>query len=96
MLSTAFSNGIMNTTSGIQALGEKTVLDICLKVMKYNEFTEDNKPYGEHDFGVIEHEGETIYWKIDYYDLKLQYHSTDKSDPSVTARVLTIMQRDEC
>jgi hypothetical protein len=28
---------------------------------------EDNDPHGEHDFGAFEHEGQRIFWKIDYY-----------------------------
>jgi uncharacterized protein DUF3768 len=91
----SFSGGIVNMTSGVQALGEKDVLDICMKVKTFDKFTQDNDPYGEHDFGVIHHDGQTINWKIDYYDLKLEYHSPDKSDPTVTARVLTIMLAEE-
>jgi hypothetical protein len=38
--------------------------------------------------------GEDYYWKIDYYDRKLEFHSPDPADPVVTLRVLTIMRAD--
>lgn len=38
---------------------------------------------------------EDLYWKIDYYDLSLEFHSPDPADPSVTPRVLTTMRVDE-
>ncbi|MDB3912899.1 DUF3768 domain-containing protein, partial [Paracoccaceae bacterium] len=34
-----------------------------------------------------EYEGNTVFWKIDYYDLDLMNHSPDPSDPHVTRRV---------
>ncbi len=76
-------------TKGIAAMDD---LDgLYAKVRAFTEFTERNDPYGEHDFGSVEHEGRTVFWKIDYYDLDLLMHSPDPSDPSVTCRVLTIM-----
>ena len=36
------------------------------------EFEADNDPYGEHDFGSFEYSGETIFWKIGYYDATLK------------------------
>jgi hypothetical protein len=35
--------------------------------------------------------GSKIFWKIDYFDLKLKWHSPDAANPDVTHRVLTIM-----
>ena len=61
----------------------------------FDDFSEDNDPWGEHDFGSFEHNGRTINWKIDYYDLALRFHSPDAADPAVTRRVLTIMLAEE-
>ena len=80
-------------TKGIAAMDD---LDgLYAKVRAFNEFTERNDPYGEHDFGSIEHEGQTVFWKFDYYDVDLLMHSPDASDPAVTCRVLTIMLASE-
>ena len=54
-------------TSGIASLGEGSVAKILEKVRNFNEFNENNDPWKEHDFGIITHRGETIYWKIDNY-----------------------------
>lgn len=64
-------------------------------VRQFDSFTEDNDPYGEHDFGKIDWKGMVVFWKIDYYDLDLEMHSPDPSDSTVTARVLTVMLDDE-
>lgn len=82
-------------TQGIQALGEDALQAILSAVQQYGDFTCDNDPFGEHDFGQITHEGHSIFWKFDYYDLDFTMHSLDPSDPSVTARVLTVMLAEE-
>tara|TARA_Y100000815_G_C12948051_1_gene351839 strand:- start:59 stop:265 length:207 start_codon:yes stop_codon:yes gene_type:complete len=64
-------------------------------VAEFNDFTSDNDPYGEHDFGTLTVGGRRINWKIDYYDNDLKYGSPDPADPSVTTRVLTIMLASE-
>ena len=80
-------------TQGVQALDDvPSALD---EVRRYSAFTPDNDPYGEHDFGSFIHYDITIFWKIDTYDVDLQMQLPDPSDPTVTARVLTIMLADE-
>jgi len=64
-------------------------------VALYRNFTEDNNPYGERDFGNFMYQKEKIFWKIDYKDNAMMYHSPDASDPSQTIRVLTIMKASE-
>ena len=61
----------------------------------YDDFCAANDPHEEHDFGSFEANGQTIFFKIDYYDPALCMHSVDPSDPTVTRRVLTIMLADE-
>ena len=83
----------MIITEGVQALED--VGAILRQVQLFNAFKPDNDPYGEHDFGAIRYQGQTIFWKVDYYDLDLHMHSPDPSDETVTARVLTIMLAEE-
>ena len=83
-------------TRGIEALGLEAVLDIWRKVREFSEFTPDNDPHGEHDFGSIDHAlAGRVFWKIDYYDLDYAMGSEDPADPSKTRRVLTVMLAEE-
>ena len=87
--------GRLVQTSGINALSLADQSAIREKVETFDDFTPDNDPYGEHDFGAFDHNGEKIFWKIDYYDATLTYGSEDPSDPQQTVRVLTIMLASE-
>ena len=82
-------------TLGVAALGQDAVDRIVQAVAVFNDFCHANDPYEEHDFGSFEAEGETIFFKIDYYDRTLTHHSPDPADPAVTERVITIMLADE-
>ena len=80
-------------TQDIQAMSD--VPSILDQVRRYDAFTPNNDPYAEHDFGSFTHSGQTVFWKFDYYDLDITMHSPDPSDPSITARVLSVMLADE-
>ena len=80
-------------TASVKALDH--VDAVLRKVQQFDTFTPDNDPYGEHDFGSLLLAGETIFWKFAYYDLDMTMHSPDPSDPTVTARVLTVMLAEE-
>ena len=90
-----FVGGQTFMTAGVNALPLDTKARLILAVQSFNNFTKDNDPHGEHDFGSLEVEGETYFWKIDYLDLAREFGSEDPADPSVTTRVLTIMRADE-
>ena len=68
---------------------------MLLAVQSFSNFTKDNDPHGEHDFGSFEIEGETYFFKVDYYALDMQVGSENPADPEHTTRVLTIMRADE-
>ncbi|WP_426422524.1 DUF3768 domain-containing protein [Bradyrhizobium genosp. A] len=82
-------------TAGVSALGEPFTTKTLALVRSFDVFTTENDPYGEHDFGSITIDETKLFWKIDYYDLSLQYGSNDPSDPAQTSRVLTIMLAEE-
>lgn len=81
----------ITVTQGVQVLEDLVVL--LDEIRRFNEFTEDNDPYGEHDFGSLEWYGEKVFWKIDYYDQALKYgrHPLDLD----CRRVMTVMLASE-
>ena len=82
-------------TLGVAALGQEAVDRIVQTVAVFDDFCHVNDPYEEHDFGSFEVEGETIFFKIDYFDRTLTHHSPDPANPAVTERVITIMLANE-
>jgi len=68
---------------------------VIRRVATFSDFTADNDPHREHDFGSFEIAGRKIFWKIDYYDAEMAFGSEDPADPSKTTRVLTIMLASE-
>ena len=87
--------GRVAITRGIIGLGGEQVAAIVARVRAFDDFTADNDPYAEHDFGAFEYAGERIFWKIDYFDADCQYGSPDPADASVTTRVLSILLASE-
>jgi hypothetical protein len=87
--------GIIQMTNGIAALGLEKVNLIFAAIAAFDDFGEDNDPWGEHDCSVMMIEGIKVIWKVDYYDRSRTYLSPDPSDPKVTVRVMTVMRADE-
>lgn len=83
--------GKLVQTQGISALPPADQSAIRQKVETFSDFSEDNDPYGERDFGAFEHNGQRIFWKIDYYAPDMAHGSENPADPKQTVRVLTIM-----
>lgn len=82
-------------TAGVGALSDTDRFALIDEVRCFEDFTEDNDPHGEHDFGAINFKGERYFWKIDYYDINLEFHSPDPASKELTRRVLTIMLAEE-
>jgi hypothetical protein len=78
-------------TRGVSAL--PNIATVLSMVQDFNKFSEDNDPYGEHDFGAFEVFGEKLFWKIDYYGQDLSGWCDPLS--SECRRVLTVMLAEE-
>ena len=78
-------------TATVQSLPPDTVALALSKMRAFNDFTPDNDPHSEHDFGSFDLAGEKFFCKIDYYQLSMEGGSEDASDPKKTTRVLTLM-----
>ncbi len=91
----SFSGGNVVVTAGIHALPSDVRAMVIRRVATFSDFNTENDPHGEHDFGSFEFAGRKIFWKIDYYDAKMEFGSDDPANPSKTTRVLTIMLASE-
>ena len=91
----AFRQSLENctVTRGIASLKAITIQDICYAVQQYENYTADNDPYGEHDFGAFIIDGQEFFWKIDYFDATETF-GLDPLDEDC-ARHLTIMLAEE-
>lgn len=71
------------------------IVKIVQAVRAFESFTPANDPWGEHDFGEVVIGGEQFYWRIDAYDLNLEFGSPEPTDEAVTRRILTIMTAED-
>jgi Protein of unknown function (DUF3768) len=83
-------------SSGVNSKGGLFVQRACRAVQQFTEFNEGNDPHFEADFGKIELDGETLFWKIDVFsDSKCEFGSEDPSDPKRSYRVMTVLLSSE-
>ena len=94
-LRTTGIGGTTYLTRGMWAKGSDFVAHAVAAVRAFDAFTNDNDPWQEHDCATLDVDGESIIFKIDYYDLNMEALSPDPADPNVTRRVLTIMLAEE-
>ena len=91
----SFEGGQVLMTPGVNALAGNTLAQVLLAIRDFDDFTEDNDPYGTHEFGSVQVAGETVFFKIDAYDETMEYGSPNPADPEVTRRVMTILLASE-
>ncbi|MEM7711445.1 MAG: DUF3768 domain-containing protein [Pseudomonadota bacterium] len=79
-------------THAVAAQGQLFPLLCLLAVAGYDTFEVENDPDGWHDFGAVEVEDQTVWFKIDLYaDATMEWGSAAPDDPTRTYRVLTVM-----
>ena len=92
---TTMTGGQVLITAGVDALPSDVKAMVIRRVATFSDFTADNDPHREHDFGNFEVAGRKFFFKIDYFDAKMEFGSEDPADPTKTTRVLTIMLASE-
>lgn len=90
-----FWGGKVMMTQGVQELPDAIREKLFRAVLGFDDFTDDNDPHHEHDFGRIQLDGHTFFWKVDYFDHAMRFGAEDPSDNHNTTRVLTIMLASE-
>ena len=88
-------SGQIVMTQAVAALCPAWMVRMMQAIQHFDDFTEDNDPYGDHSFGAVEitigDDTKTIWFKIDLYDLNLEYGAEDPTDLDQTKRVMTIL-----
>ena len=82
-------------TAGVAGFGKSFTTAALQRVAAFDAFEPGNDPHGEHDFGLITHKDQHMFWKIDYYDPTLSHAAEDPTDPQTCVRVLTLMLTSE-
>ncbi|MEI3807593.1 DUF3768 domain-containing protein [Agrobacterium sp. CCNWLW32] len=70
-------------------------LRVAIAAGRHTDWKSGDDPYGEHDFGKFEVDGEAFMFKIDYYSLDEAHGSEHPEDPAVTIRVMTLMYAED-
>ena len=83
--------GKMVMTAGIAAEGDEFRAKMFSALVAFDDFNEDADPYGLHEMGVLEIEGQKVWFKFDLYDENYEYGAETPTDPKRTRRVLTLL-----
>jgi hypothetical protein len=92
---TTMTGGRVLMTAGVNALPSDLKAMVIRRVATFSDFNADNDPHGEHDFGSFMLADRKFFFKIDYFDAKMEFGSEDPADTTKTTRVLTIMLAEE-
>jgi hypothetical protein len=87
-----FAGGKVMMTSGVDELPDCVKAEALRQVATFSDFTPDNDPHREHDFGSFTLVGRKFFWKIDLYE---EPNVKGANGEPVVTRVLTIMLANE-
>jgi hypothetical protein len=62
------TGGRIVITRGIQALDADDLRAVLLAVARFDDFSEENDPWGEHDCATLTVDGHRLIFKIDLYE----------------------------
>lgn len=89
-------SGSIVCTQAVSALDTATRIQLISQVAFFSDFSDDNDPNAEREFGSIDLNSEKYFWKIDYYsDVSVKFGSEEPWNPKATYRVLTILHSHE-
>jgi hypothetical protein len=92
---TTMTGGRVMMTAGVDALPPDVKAMVIRRVATFSDFTPDNDPHKEHDFGSFSLAGRKFFFTLDYFDANMEFGSEDPADPTKKTRVLTIMLAEE-
>ena len=70
---TTMTGGRVLMTAGVNALPSDVKAMVIQRVTTFTDFNADNDPHGEHDFGSFTLTGHKFFFKIEYYDAKMEF-----------------------
>src|SRR6202045_5248228 len=73
----SLTGGRVMMTAAVSALPDKVRARAIKLTRTFDDFTPDNDPHNEHDFGSFEIDDLKFIFKHDYYDKSMQYGSED-------------------
>lgn len=83
--------GTIVLTRAVAGLDEPDLMDLLRLIREFDDFTQANDPWSEHDFGEVVLNGIRYFWKIDAHSRDNARASPDPTYEADTRRVLTIM-----
>ncbi len=86
-----FAGGKVVMTASVAELPDMVTAHALVEVTRFDNFTPENDPHGEHDFLSFEHCNCIFFWKCDYYNTDMDGGSEDPADPDKTVRIGTLM-----